>query len=326
MSREQRRMDRRQQRGAAATGAGGPPPPSRRTPVKVAGGSRLPTMPLAIGGFVLVLIGLIAYLIWQANSGGGGLSAPDKARLDRSTSIPGLYVEDQGRGHFTGGLNGHVTQPFCDGVEQSDLAKQRSGQAFGTLSTPGANSTGTTTAPTATSTPLASPTSGSGTAQSSGTADANATPTVPTGCHLSNPPSSGQHLNVQHNVDVGNGVLVNIPPDPDVYPDDVEIPRDGIAHIEEHAGVFIGWNCADGDQACTGVVDQLKSVVNDRIDNHSDRAVMAHDLDLPLGTIGLASWTRVLDFATTDWDANKSKASDFIGTNSCRFDPEGFCH
>jgi hypothetical protein len=50
---------------------------------------------------------------------------------------------------------------------------------------------------------------------------------------------------------------------------------------------------------------------------------MANDPDLPVGTIGLSSWTRVLNMKASDYD--EDAVEDFIGTHSCRFDPEGFC-
>ncbi len=317
MSREQRRSERKQDRTAGARAAGAPP--SRRTPVKVAGGSGFPTVPLAVGGGVLLVVLLLAYLIFQSGSGGSDLSASEKAAQDRSESLPGAYVEDQGRGHFPGGLVGHQMEPFCEGVPQSDSAKLN--RNLSDSGTPGGSAT-TSPSPTSSPSPAATPTSGT---PSDGTSAANATPTVPTNCHNSNPPSSGQHLNVQRNVDVGGGKIINIPADPDVYPPGVEIPRDAIPHILEHAGVFVGYNCRDGDNDCQAVVDQLTSLVNDRIDNHDNRVVMAHDSDLPEGTIGLSSWTRVLDFPYTDWDKQKDTVSSFISKHSCRFDPEGFC-
>lgn len=329
MSREQRRQDRKQGARGGASGA----PPSRRTPVKVSGGSRFPSMPLAIAGGIVLVVALIAYLIWQSNQTTSAQSGWEKAAANRSTSLPGTYVEDQGRGHYSGGLAGSMVEPFCPGVPESDLAKERSGKPYaplGTTPVSGTPAAVSTPAPGSTATPTDVPhgptlTPTVAVTGSPGTPDINATPTIPTDCHLSNPPSSGQHLNVQRNVDVGGGNVINIPPDPDVYPDDIEIPREAIAHIEEHAGVFVGWNCADGDTACTDVIEQLKDLVNDRIDNHDNRVVMAHDLDLPIGTIGLAAWTRVLDFSYTDWDAQKGEVEDFIATHSCRYDPEGFC-
>jgi hypothetical protein len=63
--------------------------------------------------------------------------------------------------------------------------------------------------------------------------------------------------------------------------------------------------------------------VNARIDNHSDRVVMSINKDLPVGTVGLSSWTRTLNFAYADY--SEQAVTDFIGTHSCRFDPEGFC-
>ena len=142
-------------------------------------------------------------------------------------------------------------------------------------------------------------------------------------CYSSNPPSSGWHLGVQRNVEVAPGAAINIPPDPDVYPADIEIPREAIPHILEHAGVFVGYHCADGDAACADVVEQIEGIVNDRIDSNDDRAVMARDSDLPEGTVGLASWTRVDAFPYADF--TEARVVDFIGTHSCRVDAEGFC-
>ncbi len=308
MSREQRRADRKQQARAGA------PPASRRTPVKVGGGSRVPTTALAIGGGLVLLIGLLVYLVVQSNASGTPTDAATKAAQDRSTSIPGTYVEDQGRGHFPDTLNGHQMTPFCDGVVTSDSAKRTIIGGNGTPS--GATTTGTP-APSATPSPGSTP-------AAHGTIDT--TPTVPTNCYNSNPPSSGKHLGVQRNVDVGGGNIMNIPADPDVYPDDVETPRDAIAHILEHSGVFVGWNCKSGDTACTDVVQKLKDLVNDRISNYSNRVVMAHDSDLPEGTIGVSSWTRVLDFPASEWAQQKALVQKFIATNSCRVNWEpGFC-
>ena len=308
MSREQRRSDRKQQ---TRTGA---PPPSRRTPVKVGGGSRFPAATLAILGGVVVIVGLLVYLIVQSNSGGDSLSPSDKAEQDQSSDIPGTFVATQGRAHFPGGFAGHQMTPFCDGVPQSDSAKL-------TIIGGGGTPSGTTTATTSTPAPSATATPGGPTPH--GTIDT--TPTVPSNCYASNPPSSGKHLNVQRKIDIGGGNVVNIPADPDVYPDDIEMPRDGIAHILEHAGLFVGWNCASGDTVCTDAVQKLKDLVNDRIDNHDNRLVMAHDNDLPAGTIGMSSWTRVLDFPASEWDQQKGLAERFLTKNSCRFDPEGFC-
>ena len=142
-------------------------------------------------------------------------------------------------------------------------------------------------------------------------------------CYESNPPSSGRHLGVQRNVDIGGGRIINLPPDPDVYPADIEIPRDAIPHILEHAGVFVGYHCDDGDSACEDVVQQLADVVNERLDENGDRVVMARDTDLPVGEIGLAAWTRVLNLRYEDYD--EDAIVEFIATHSCRFDPEGFC-
>lgn len=142
------------------------------------------------------------------------------------------------------------------------------------------------------------------------------------GCYASNPPSSGPHYNVEANVDVGNGNQINIPPDLGIYPAGIDVPRSAIPHILEHAGVFVGWSCAAGDQKCMDVEQQVERIVGARLDSH-DRVVMAHDGDLVPGTIGLAAWTRVLTFAYGDFDAEQ--VTQFIATNSCRVDFEGFC-
>jgi hypothetical protein len=324
MSREQRRLDRRQQARTAAKGPSKTPASSarpatgasRRTPVKVRADRGFPVVPFAIAGGTALVILLIVYLVYQAAQG-SGLSGPAKAEANDDPSLPGAYYPTQGRSHFPGSLEGHVMTPFCPDVPASQTAADRSGKPFGS-GTPGAT---VSASPQPTSTPTATATSGSG---ATSTTDPNASPTPRTDCYSSNPPSSGKHLNVQRNVDVGGGII-NIPPDPDVYPDDIEIPRDAIPHILEHAGVFVGWNCASGDSGCEDAVQQVKDLVNDRIDD-GKRVVMAHDLDLPENTIGISSWTRAEQISTNDWNSDKlNELKRFINTHSCRFDPEGFC-
>jgi hypothetical protein len=282
--------------------------------------SGLPVLPLVLGGGVILLVALLGYLIFQANSGSDELSADQQAELDDSPELPGVYHQPQGRGHFEGGLLGHEMTPFCEGVERSALADERSGVPFG--ETPSGTRT-STPQPTNTPAPTSTPTVESTTTSGAGSTTPNTTPTVPTDCYNSNPPSSGRHLGVQRNVDVGGGLVINIPPDPDVYPHDVEIPRDAIPHILEHAGVYVGWNCAEGDQACLDTVQQVEDLVNQRIDNNDDRVVMSINKDLPEGTIGLASWTRTMVFPYAEY--SEDAVRDFISTHSCRFDPEGFC-
>lgn len=261
--------------------------------MKVSGGGP-PLVPIAVAGGVLIVVALLVYLIVQKGSG-STLSGPEKAEADTSTSVPGVYVPSQGRGHFSGSyVPGRAETPFCPGVQWS-----------------GSSSSGASPTPAAaaTATPAAT--------------KPGVTPTVQVGCYNSNPPSSGKHLNVQNNVDVGNGIVIKIPPDPDIYPASVEVPRDSIAHILEHAGVFLGYNCADGDSACNDAVEQVKSLVKDRIESGGDRIVMAHDNDLVPGTIGMSSWTRVYAFRYQDYDAKETQR--FLDKNSCRYDPEGFC-
>jgi hypothetical protein len=212
------------------------------------------------------------------------LSDWQRAEQDDSSDIAGTFYPSQGRGHFPGGLAGHVMTPFCGGIAHAESAPQ-----------------------TITPTSAMSGVRGEGAFT----------------CYTSNPPSSGEHLNVQRNVDLGNGLTINIPADPDVYPDEIEIPRDSIPHILEHAGVFIGWNCAMGDETCIETVQHLKQLVNERIDHKDERIVLAHDSDLTAGTIALASWTRVESFGYGDY--SDGRVTRFTSANSCRFDPEGFC-
>jgi hypothetical protein len=283
--------------------------------VRAPGGGAPSWIPLAIAGGVIAVIALIAYLIFTSQGDDGGLADWEKAQLDDSPDLPGQYIPPQGRGHFNYTYSpGRTPRPFCEGVEKSagaDVAATPSGSV--TPTTPTASST-----PTLTATPPPS-----ATGEASGTTSPRPSPTPPQNCYASNPPSSGQHLGVQRNVDLGNGAIINIPADPDVYPEDVFMPRESIPHILEHAGVFVGYHCAGGDQACLDVVEDLKGLVNDRIDNHNDRVVMANDPDLPEGTIGVASWTRVMNVRYQDY--NEGEVEDFIATHECRFDPEGFC-
>jgi hypothetical protein len=280
-------------------------------------------VPIAVAVGTAAIVLLIGYLIFQARGDGSGTNKAQAAEQNDSASIPGTFVPSQGRGHFSGGYTpDRPPHPFCDGVASS-----------GTVATPSATAQSTTTAaaavtssngtPLATSTPGPTNTPGGGAVATSTSPEGEATATPRQDCYASNPPTSGQHLNVQRGADVGNGNRINIPPDPDVYPSDVEVPRDAIAHILEHAGVFVGYNCAEGDDACQRVVDELTDLVNDRINNNDDRVVMARDSDLPVGTVAAASWTRVLNVNYQDFDAGQFR--DFIGTNACRFDPEGFC-
>jgi hypothetical protein len=294
MSREQRRLDRRKGTRAAAAAA-----PSRRTPVKARTGGGIPWTPIAIAAGTLAVVALIAYLIVQAGQTDEGTNAATEAEQNSDPSLPGEWFPSQGRSHTAAFNLERPPIPFCEGVDYA-----------------GADDA----TPEGSVTPEASPTS---TPTPASTAQPGASPTRTQECYESNPPSSGPHLPAQRAVNIGGGVIVDIPAPPDVYPDDVTFPRDAIPHILEHAGVYIGYNCADGDAACQEAVDDLKDLANDRIDNHDDRVTMARDPDLNEGEIALASWTRVMRFDYQDYD--RAEAERFIGTHSCRFDPEGLC-
>jgi hypothetical protein len=270
-------------------------------------------MPIAVAGGIVIVVALIAYLIVQSAADEGGLSDWEQAQLDDSPDLPGVYIPPQGRGHFNYTYSpGRTPRPYCPEVRHADDVD--------TQVTPSGSATPGGSTPQATATPQATGTT-AGTPQGSASPQATATPR--TDCYASNPPSSGQHLGVQRQVDLGDGAVINIPGDAEVYPPDVIFPREAIAHFLEHAGVFIGYHCAEGDQACLDVVGELEGLVNDRIDNHNDRVQLANDPDLPVGEIGVAAWTRVMNFPYQDYE--EGEVEDFIGTHSCRFDPENIC-
>jgi len=137
-------------------------------------------------------------------------------------------------------------------------------------------------------------------------------------CYASNPPTSGLHLPVQGAVLLEDGNSVKIPPDPGVY--GFEIPREAVPHIEEHAGVYVGYNCATDE--CTAVVQELTDIVSQQLEEGA-RVVMSPTKDLGDDTIGLASWTRFDVFHASEFTPDRVAA--FIEAHSCRFDPEGFC-
>jgi hypothetical protein len=138
------------------------------------------------------------------------------------------------------------------------------------------------------------------------------------GCYASNPPSSGLHLPVIGDFPLEDGTTIDIPPQPGVYTS--AIPRESIPHLQEHAGVFVGYNCASAE--CEAAVERLSSVVAQALDTDK-RVVMSPSPDLPADTIGLAAWTRVDAFPSAEY--TDDRVQDFIDTHSCRFDPEGFC-
>lgn len=137
-------------------------------------------------------------------------------------------------------------------------------------------------------------------------------------CYASNPPTSGRHLPVQSNVLLADGHRLRIPPDAGLY--DFMIPREAIPHLEEHAGVYVGYNCASDD--CAATIERLKDLVSQEI-SLGARLVMSPDTDLPDDTIGLAAWTRVDDIDASEYTDDRVRT--FIKAHSCRFDPELFC-
>jgi hypothetical protein len=137
-------------------------------------------------------------------------------------------------------------------------------------------------------------------------------------CYASNPPTSGLHLPVEPLIVLPGGQRLKVPPDPGIY--DFAIPRESIPHLEEHAGVYVGYRC--GTDACGEVLDRLKAVVSQEL-SLGERVVLSPDPDLDADTIGLAAWTRVDVFGTSDY--SDARIRSFIKAHSCRFDPERFC-
>lgn len=255
-----------------------------------------------IGG-VAALVALLVYLTIQASSGPGETSEVPEAAKDDSPDIAGTYAPFLGVQHLDQQLDTSYTPivPYCEGVETSGIREA-------------ATPNGTQQPETPSATP---------TATSEGTAPSAGTPTPDNSCYNSNPPSSGRHFGVQRNKEIAPGAFTNIPPDPDVYPPDIDAPREAVAHVAEHAGIFVGYNCPEGDLACDDVVTQLADVVNNRIDNHDDRVTMMYFSDLPEGQIGLVSITRWDRFDYTEFE--EDRVENFISDNACRYDTEGFC-
>lgn len=137
-------------------------------------------------------------------------------------------------------------------------------------------------------------------------------------CYASVPPTSGLHVPVQRGARLANGVTAPLPPSPGIY--DFDLPREAVPHIQEHAGVFVGYHCES--DACRGAVEALETVVLQEL-SLGERVVMTPFSDLAADTIALASWTRVDAFPASEYDAERARA--FIQVHSCRFDPEGFC-
>lgn len=137
-------------------------------------------------------------------------------------------------------------------------------------------------------------------------------------CYASNPPTSGLHLPVQGTVLLEGSHRLKLPPDPGIY--DFDVPREAIPHIEEHAGVYIGYRCAS--TGCETTVERLKDLVTQEISLRG-RIVMSPDADLNDDTIALAAWTRVDTFDAADYSDERVRT--FIKAHSCRFDPELFC-
>jgi len=316
MSREQRRNDRQEKAGADRAA-----PPNRRTPVKAPGSGGVPWVPIVVAGGTMLVVLLLVYLIFQSRGEDANVDENVAEAADSDPGKPGEWFQDQGRSHFSYGYDSaRAPVPFCEGVPRSKEA-QESDDAY-----EGADEGDGTPTARATSAATVSATSGTattGTAASSSTTPA-ATPTAQQGCYSSNPPTSGDHLGVLRDVDLGNGVTIaQLPPPPNVYAPDIEIPREAIAHILEHAHFFVGYNCAEGDDACQEVVNELEDLVNDRIDNNDNRIVMANDSDLPEGTVAVASWTRVLRVPFADFD--RGDFEEFFSVHNCRIDWENFC-
>ena len=276
--------------------------PSARTRRVVSRFAFLNSPLLLVAAGVLGVSLLIVYLISQASQT-TDMASGDHGAGDDDPSLPGLFVASQGGRHLTYSFTrSHDPIPYCEGVVWSGAPEASTTPSTG----PG------------TATPAASPT-----AEAEHESTPHAEPTPRDDCYASNPPTSGPMLNAQRGAEVGEGILMNFPPEPDVYPRDVDIPREAIVHSLEHAGVFVAYNCTADDQACWDAVGDMEKLVNKRIDNNDDRVTMGYFSDLLPGEIALAAWTRVDRFPSTEFDLERVET--FISTYSCRYDEEGFC-
>lgn len=138
-------------------------------------------------------------------------------------------------------------------------------------------------------------------------------------CYASNPPTSGQHIGVMSGVPLEGGQTVRIPPDPGIY--SYAFPKEAIPHIEEHAGVFVGYNCTS--DTCEAVVERLKLIVEEQLDE-GERVIMAPYPDLPSERIAFASWTRYRVVTVAEF--RDEIAREFIEVHSCRIDYENLCN
>lgn len=292
VNRDKRRQDRNRAKKSAA----------KSKPRKV---RELPWRTLGIAVGVVGLVGLLAYLMVQSSSDPGETSDVPEAALDDSPDIAGTYAPFLGVQHLEQQLDVSYTPivPYCEGVQRSGIRE---------AATPDGTQQAGTPTPPATAT----------NATSGGTTTAS-TPTPDASCYNSNPPTSGRHFGVQRNKEIAPGAFTNVPPEPNVYPPDIDAPREVVAHVAEHAGIFVGYNCPEGNQACLDVVAELEDVVNNRIDNHDNRVTMMYFSDLPEGQIGLASITRWDRFSYNEFD--EDRVENFISDNACRYDTEGFC-
>lgn len=290
MSRSQRRDSGKPGSRASLPRHQGGTPLIERLPVRFLGGVAV----------ILAVAGLITYLIVQAGTPTEGLPAGERAATDDNPDLPGTFVASQGGRHLSYNFTrSHTPVPYCEGIAWSGAP----------VATSTASPTVTPTA-TATETPH-------------GEADVHDEPAQRDDCYASNPPSSGAMLGGGRGVEVISGAFMDFPPAPDVYPRDIDLPREAITHSLEHAGVFIGYNCASDDESCWQVVDELEDIANNRIDNYDDRVTMGYFSDLPVGEIGLSAWTRYDRFAYTEFD--RKRVERFLSTHSCRYDEEGFC-
>src|SRR5438105_9181468 len=136
-------------------------------------------------------------------------------------------------------------------------------------------------------------------------------------CYASNPPTSGLHRPVERNITLADGNSIDVPPNRGVY--EFAIPREAIPHIEEHGGVYVGYNC---DGGCGDALTRAKGIVEQEL-SLGARVVMSPDPDLEDGTIAAVSWTRIDSFTVSAYSDQRLR--NFIKAHNCRFDPEGFC-
>ena len=94
---------------------------SRRTPVRAAGGRNLPWVPVVVIAVIVAAIAGVAFLVLQAQSGGGGFDEAVAAEADVDPNLPGQFVDlPKAYGGPYPDTAGHVTRQIDYASDCSD--------------------------------------------------------------------------------------------------------------------------------------------------------------------------------------------------------------